>query len=61
MTSEVRPYRYGLDAKAVGWVEDVLSTGENSTNTELNPCSQKQGPCRADGMQIVAKEFLPSV
>lgn len=61
MTSEVKRYRYGLNTKAVEWVEDVLSNDEDSTNTEPNPCSQKQGPYRADGMQIVAKEFLPSV
>ena len=35
MTSQVRPYRYGLESKAVECVEDVLSNDENSTNAEL--------------------------
>lgn len=43
MTSEVRPHRYGLDAKVVECIEDVLSNDENSTNAELVACFQQQG------------------
>lgn len=43
MTNQVRQYRYGLDAKSVEWVEDVLSNDENSTNAELVEYLLKQG------------------
>lgn len=46
MTSQVRPYRYGLESKAVECVEDVLSNDENSTNAELVEYFLKQGLSR---------------
>ena len=53
MTSEVRRYRYGLDAKAVECVEDVLSNDENSTNAELAEYFQKQGLSRLQAESVL--------
>jgi hypothetical protein len=53
MTSEVRRYRYGLEAKAVECVEDVLSNDENSTNAELLACFQKQGLSRLQAESVL--------
>ena len=53
MTSEVRRYRYGLDAKAIEWVEDVLSNDENSTNAELVEYFMKQGLNRLQAESVL--------
>jgi hypothetical protein len=53
MTSEVRRYRYGLDAKAVEWVEDVLSNDENSTNAELVEYFLTQGLSRLQAESVL--------
>ena len=53
MTSQVRRYRYGLDAKAVECVEDVLSNDENSTNAELVEYFQKQGLSRLQAESVL--------
>ena len=63
MTSEVRQYRYGLDAKAVEWVEDVLSNDENSTNAELVEYFLKQGLNRLQAESVLRhrEEYLLSI
>jgi len=53
MTSEVRRYRYGLDAKAVECIEDVLSNDENSTNAELVEYFLKQGLNRLQAESVL--------
>jgi hypothetical protein len=53
MTNQVRHYRYGLDAKSVEWVEDVLSNDENSTNAELVEYFQKQGLSRLQAESVL--------
>jgi len=60
MTNQVGPYRYGLDAKAIGWIEDVLSNDENSTNAELVEYFLKQGlsRLRADSVLRHRENYL---
>jgi hypothetical protein len=53
MTSEVRRYRYGLDSRAVEWVEDVLSNDENSANAELVEYFLKQGLSRLQAESVL--------
>lgn len=53
MTNQVRPYRYGLDAKSVECVEDVLSNDENSTNAELVEYFMKQGLSRLQAESVL--------
>lgn len=53
MTGEVRCYRYGLDCKAIAWIEDVLSNDENSTNAELLAYFQKQGLSRLQAESVL--------
>lgn len=53
MTSEVRRYRYGLDAKAIECIEDVLSNDENSTNAELVDYFLKQGMSRLQAESVL--------
>lgn len=53
MTSEVRRYRYSLDARAVQWVEDVLSNDENSTNVELVAYFLKHGLSRLQAESVL--------
>lgn len=53
MTSAVRRYRYGLDAKAIECVEDVLSNDENSTNAELVEYFLKQGVSRLQADSVL--------
>lgn len=63
MTSGVRQYRYGLDAKAVEWVEDVLSNDENSTNAELVEYFQKHGLSRLQAESVLRhrEEYLLNI
>lgn len=63
MTSEVRRYRYGLDAKAVACVEDVLSNDENSTNAELLAYFQEQGLSRLQAESVLRhrEDYLLSI
>jgi len=53
MSDEACRYRYGLDAKAVEWVEDVLSNDENSTNSELVEYFQQQGMSRLQAQSVM--------
>jgi|JI8StandDraft_2_1071088.scaffolds.fasta_scaffold29397_3 hypothetical protein len=53
MTNQFRPYRYGLDAKSVEWVEDVLSNDESSTNAELVEYFLKQGLSRLQAESVL--------
>ena len=53
MTTEVRCYRYGLDSKAIGWIEDVLSNDESSTNAELVEYFLKQGLNRLQAESVL--------
>ena len=53
MTNQVRPYRYGLDAKAIGWIEDVLSNDESSTNAELVEYFLKHGLGRLQAESVL--------
>ena len=53
MTNQVRHYRYGLDAKSVEWVEDVLSNDENSTNAELVEYFLKHGVRRLQAESVL--------
>lgn len=53
MSDEARRYRYGLDAKAVEWVEDVLSNDENTTNAELVEYFHQQGLSRLQAESVL--------
>ena len=53
MTSGVMRYRYGLGAKAVECVEDVLSNDENSTNAELVEYFLRQGLSRLQAESVL--------
>lgn len=56
-------YRYGLDAKAVECVEDVLSNDENSTNAELVEYFLRQGLSRLQAESVLRhrEEYLLNI
>lgn len=53
MTSQVRPYRYCLDAKAIGWIEDVVPNAESRMITELVEFFPKHGLSRLQAESVL--------